>query len=59
MSDLEAGRLIDYNPRYHYIPPNTKIVLASTAESVAYNTATGSGLSEINLNFTLELDGNF
>jgi hypothetical protein len=58
MSDLEAGRLIDYNPRYHYIT-NTKIVLASTAESVAYNTATGSGLSEINLNFTLELDGNF
>ena len=59
MDSLQASRLIDYNPRYHYIAPNTKIVLASTAESVSYNTANGSGISEINLTFTLEPEGNF
>jgi hypothetical protein len=56
---METGRLIDYNDRYHYVPPNTKIVLSSTAESVTYNTSNGSNLSEINLSFTIDVDGNF
>jgi hypothetical protein len=59
MDNIETSRVIDYNPRYQYIPPNTKLVLASTPESVSYNVANGSGISETTLTFSIEPEGNF